>query len=541
MALVIVGVVLWQLTAASEQVTIRGMVRNSEGPVAGAVVRVQTAKFSTTTDVNGRFELDIPAHGSTIVTAWIPEYIVGWAEANAKSRDITIELRPHYTTDYAGYEWFSFDGDTGSLSCSHCMPAYEEWIEDAHSQSAINPRFLSLYNGTSLTGSRGEPTRYQFNTETGIDVPVAPSLGQDAVGPGFRLDFPDLGGNCAACHVPGAVVKPGGGIHEDVNTIAGIELDGVFCEFCHKVGEIALDPNRLLPDPARPGALSMRLYRPEPESNEQIFFGNLDDVNRRVSYLPLMSESAFCAPCHSATFWGTTVYNSYGEWLETPYSDPDTGKTCQDCHMPPVDYNYIVYPAQGGLERNYSRILSHRMPGAMDETLLNETAQIEVETSREGDQLQVTVGVTNSRAGHHIPTDSPLRNIILLVEVQNASGEILPLVDGPVISEMGGIGDPDKGYYAGLPGVLYAKVLEDFYTGESPSYAYWRQTNILSDNRIPALATDQTSYHFDLSNTPSPYTIEVQLLHRRAFIDLMDLKAWNTPDILMERVTVIVE
>lgn len=536
----IAGLVAWQLWTARSDVTIRGTVRNTDGPVAGAVVRVRTSSTSTTTDANGRFELKIPSDGKTIITAWIPGYIVGWTEVDAESTDATIELKQHYTTDNPAYEWFSFEGDTGSLSCSHCMPAYDEWIEDAHSQSAINPRFLSLYNGTSLTGERGNPTSYQFDLEAGIDVPVAPSLGQDAVGPGFRLDFPDLGGNCATCHVPGAVIKPEGGFHEDVNEIAGIALDGVFCEFCHKVGDVALDPESLMPDPARPGVLSMRLYRPDPDGNEQIFFGNLDDVNRRVTYLPLLSESAFCAPCHSGTFWGTTAYNSYGEWLDSPYSDPDNGRTCQDCHMPQLDYDYIVYPDQGGFERDSRRNLSHLMLGATNETLLRETADISVSTQRGTDQLQITVDVTNSGAGHHIPTDSPLRNMILLVTVLDGSGEPVPLIEGPVVSELGGIGETEDGYYAGMPGVLYAKVLQDFYTDEYPSYAYWRQTEVLSDNRIPALSTDQSSYAFDLSRTEGPYTVEVKLILRRAFIELMDLKAWDTPDILMEHETVVI-
>jgi mono/diheme cytochrome c family protein len=535
------GVLTWQLATAQNNVTIRGIVLNADGPVAGAVVRNQASSTSTTTDIHGHFELNIPSDGATIITAWIPGYIVGWTEVDSESKDATIELKQHYTTDNPAYEWFSFEGDSGSLSCSHCMPAYNEWIEDAHSQSAINPRFLSLYNGTSLMGQRGAPTSYHFDPDTGIEIPVAPSLGQDEVGPGFRLDFPDLGGNCATCHMPGAVASLEGGYHVDINNIAGIALDGVFCEFCHKVGEVALDQETLLPEPERPGVLSMRLYRPEPDSNEQIFFGNLDDVNRRVTYLPLLSESAFCAPCHSGTFWGTTIYDSYGEWLTSPYSDPETGQTCQDCHMPQVDYNFIVYPDKGGLERDGRRNLSHRMLGATNETLLSETADLQVSTRRDVNQLQITVEVTNSGAGHHIPTDSPLRNIILLVNVYDTNGDSVSLLTGPVIPETGGIGDPQDGYYAGLPGVLYAKVLQDFYTGEYPSYAYWRQTNILSDNRIPALGTDHSTYAFDLSQTRGPYTVDVQLILRRAFIELMDLKAWNTMDILMEHETVVIE
>ena len=44
-------------------------------------------------------------------------------------------------------------------------------------------------------------------------------------------------------------------------------------------------------------------------------------------------EALDCAPCHFGQFWGTQIYNSFGEWLDSSYSDPETGRTCQDCHM----------------------------------------------------------------------------------------------------------------------------------------------------------------------------------------------------------------
>ncbi len=524
---------------------ISGVVRTASGPAAGAVVRVQSGDYYTVADAGGRFEIavvepllrpDAPLY----LTAWVPEHIIGWAEAAPGATDVVIELTAHYTTDNPNYDWFSHEGDAGSLSCSHCLPCYDEWQADAHSQSAVNPRFLSLYNGTNLAGTPGAPTEYRFDPEIGVSVPVAPSQGQDGVGPGFRLDYPDLGGNCATCHVPGAAARPGGAYHVDLNTVTGIDREGVFCEFCHKIGDVYVQPETGLPNPSLPGVRSLRLYRPE--EGQQIFFANLDDVSggRRVTYLPLFQESQFCAACHFGAFWGTVVYNSFGEWLESPYSDPETGQTCQDCHMPTVDYAYFVFPEMGGNPRNPARLVSHRMPGALDETLLQNTATVEVEAAPEGDRLRVTVRVTNTGAGHHIPTDNPLRNVILLVRATAADGSPLTLLDGPTIPEWGGVGDPATGHYAGLPGVLYAKVLADFYTGETPSYTYWRQSVIVSDNRLPALAMDETVYAFALPPDGSPVTVEAELLLRRAFQELMDLKGWDVPDMLMARETVVV-
>jgi hypothetical protein len=528
------------LSSGAETPVLQGLVASESGPVAGAVVRLQTGSSFTVTDGRGRFKLSIPKpdKDEIVVTAWAPGYYVGWTESAPGAENLQIALKPYYTTDNPDYNWFSHEGAQGSLSCSHCLPCYTEWKADAHSQSAVNPRFLSLYNGTTLTGKPGVPTLYHFDSTLGVNVPVAPSLGQNAVGPGFRLDYPELGGNCAACHVPGAAARPGGAYHVDIREVSGIDLEGVFCEFCHKVGDVRLDPSTGLPDPSKPGVLSMRLYRPD--EGQQLFFGNFDDVSRRVTYLPLIKESAFCATCHFGAFWGTVAYNSFGEWLDSPYSDPETGRTCQSCHMPPVDYDYFILPEQGGLHRDPERIVSHLMPGAVDSALLQATAHVAIEAGQEGNRLRVTVRVTNTGAGHHIPTDTPLRNVILLVSATDAGSQPLTLVDGPVIPEWGGVGDPAQGYYAGLPGVLYAKILADFYTGETPTYAYWRQTRLVSDNRIPALATDESTYQFELPATDGPITVEARLFLRRAFIELMDLKNWNTPDILMAHQTVTV-
>ncbi len=105
----------------------------------------------------------------------------------------------------------------------------------------------------------------------------------------------------------------------------------------------------------------MELLRPKDDS-QQVFLGTLVDVPRRDSYLPLLSESQFCAGCHFGVFGGvvgmgevkdgTVIYNSYGEWLSSPYSDPKTGKTCQQCHMPVSTEKWFVFPEKGGLVRN---------------------------------------------------------------------------------------------------------------------------------------------------------------------------------------------
>jgi len=510
---------------------VSGVVIAESGPVAGAMVRVQATENVTKTGPDGSFILAGLTPGVEVtLTAWAPGYYIGWIKVTPSQDHVIINLKPYYATDNPNYSWFSHEGLEGSRSCGECMPThYEEWLADAHSQSAVNLRFLSMYLGTDIYGNQSPLTQYVFHKDYGR-IPVRPDPSQPYYGPGFKLDFPDSAGNCATCHVPAMAAKPGMAYAADPSLATGIELEGVFCEFCHKIGDVILDPSTGLPYPNMPGVLSMRLYRPE--EGQQLFFGTFDDVTRRVSYLPLLEESAFCAPCHFGVFWDTVVYNSYGEWLESPYSDPETGMTCQKCHMPVTDDTYFVLPEKGGLERPPGRIFSHKMPGALDETLLQNAVTMQVSAQMQGGELRVRVSITNDKTGHYVPTDSPLRHLILLVRATDEAGALIQ-TGGPKVPDWGGIGDPEQGYYGGLPGKAFAKVLEELWTEVSPTGSYWNMTRVVSDNRLAPFATDVSEYSFAL-RTPGKVSVEVTLLFRRAYKTLMDQKKWDVPDIIME-------
>jgi hypothetical protein len=283
-----------------------------------------------------------------------------------------------------------------------------------------------------------------------------------------------------------------------------------------------------------PGILSMKLLRPA--DGEQIFFGTVMDVNRRVSYTPQMSQSEYCAPCHYGVFGGvvghgtvtggTVIYNSYGEWLDSPYSDPDTGQTCQDCHMQVSDSDYYVFPDKGGLKRDYVELHNHYMPGASDKELLENSVTLTAKAEAAGGKVSVNVQLVNDLTGHHVPTDAPTRQMLLIVEAVDSQGKSLKLLEGPLQPGY-------SGNYAGYPGKSYAKVLRDEYTGEAPTVAYWRPVAIQEDTRLAAFESDLSHYIFDL---PAGQTAEVRVRvwFRRTFQAIADEKGWNDPDILME-------
>jgi hypothetical protein len=524
-------------------VSITGTVLDPDGaPLSGATVRIQATVNETRTDDEGRFVLVGLQQGVPVtVSAWKAGYYCASVEkVTPPASGITLDMRLVQTNDNPNYQWIS---PTGENSCYSCKPGVTQvWLDnDAHGRSATNIRFLTMYNGTDLSGNQSPLTRYATSRDYGR-IPLTPDLARPYYGPGYKLDFPDTAGNCAACHVPGAAVDASYGT--DPNTVSGVNAFGVHCDYCHKVAGVILDPQTGLPYPNMPGVLSQDIRRPFPEDTDRysIFFGTFDDDNVPMedTYLPLLKESQWCAPCHYGFFWDTLVYNSFGEWLASPYSNPLTGKTCQQCHMPAptvLDGQPItnVAPGKGGVDRDPMTIPAHTFPGSSSTDLLQNAVTMTVSDNREGDKVTVTVTIVNDRTGHHVPTDSPLRQMILLVQAEGADGAALTQLDGPIVPEWGGVGDPAQGYYAGLPGKAYAKILMELWTEVAPTGAYWNPTRILSDDRIPAFGSDASTYTFAAPAGMGAY-VHVTLLYRRAFIQLMDWKGWDLPDIVMDEI-----
>ncbi|MFQ5436078.1 MAG: hypothetical protein ACE5FD_14485, partial [Anaerolineae bacterium] len=415
-----------------------------------------------------------------------------------------------------------------TLGCRDChgRPIYDQWASSGHALAADNPRFLTMYNGTDVAGNQSPPTQKGYNRDYG-SFPLRPDPNQPYYGPGYKLDFPGTAGNCAACHLPAAASEQPYGV--DPNQTTGADAQGTHCDFCHKIAAVKLNPATGLPYDNLPGVLSLELMRPDPEP--QLFFGPYDDVDVGPdTYLPLMKESQICAPCHQASFWGTPIYESFAEWQASSYAAE--GVTCQNCHMRPDGATTNFAPGRGGQERNPETIPTHNFPGAADETLLQEAVTLDADAVRQGGMITVTVTITNSGAGHHIPTDSPLRQMILLVEAVDGAGRPYPLLSGPTLPDWTGVGDPAQGYYAGLPGTAYAKVLSELWTEVLPTGAYWNPTRLVSDNRIPAHGQETTMYGFSVPDDAN-VTVITRLIYRRAFIELMAQKGWDTPDIFI--------
>ena len=567
----VVAVFAWpQPTTAS----VSGTVTDTDGPVAGALVRVQTTANHTYTADDGGFTIDgLPTEESVTLVAWAEGYIFGWTEAHGGDDDVSIALHPHNRVDNSVYEW------EPSANCGDCHPSFAEWERDAHSQSAVNVRFLTMYNGTDVEGNRSRNSNYY----TGLPRTRDPD--DPYYGPGFKLDFPKRDGNCAACHTPmaskldadnscgwnGCHMQETSDASDELpagvspNQAVGVAAEGISCDFCHKIGAVNFYTDTVLPDPAMPGILSLTLYRPK--TGEDLLMGTVDDVARpKDSFNQLHGESAFCSACHYGVNDTTEIYNSYGEWLDSPYSNPDSGQTCQDCHMPVAprltssmetvvqtaawlenasgralpaglgklasraQRSYFVFPEKGGLFRELEQIHLHQMPGSTDEQFLKSAIALEVRAEIEGAELVVTTQVSNTGAGHHYPTGSPLRQVLLVVRATDGSGNELLLTEGGKLPDW-------AGDVAGEAGEGFAKILRDTLTGEEPTFSHWRLVELVEDTRIPAQTARSSTFRFAAEGEEvqagQSLNVEVQLIYRRAFQKLQEWKGWTDPDIIL--------
>ncbi len=138
-----------------------------------------------------------------------------------------------------------------------------------------------------------------------------------------------------------------------------------------------------------------------------------------VFHQPDLSNPAFCAACHQLTWPGTEdkpLYDTYREWEASSWGR--AGVRCQDCHMPP---RLGVVAGTRTAARP-----SHRILGASDDAMLARALTVQIGTTppelQRGTELAVQVTVTNTGAGHHVPTGNPHSWIELRVHCDGVEG-----------------------------------------------------------------------------------------------------------------------
>ncbi len=205
----------------------------------------------------------------------------------------------------------------------------------------------------------------------------------------------------------------------------------------------------------------------------------------------------------------------------------------------PYDY-YIAEGSRGMMmnmirqlrvRRDPSTIHPHTFEGA-NETRLQNSAYLYIRPSLQGNNISVIFSVTNTNAGHRLPTGVTFRNILLLVTAIDSSGKSLTLSNGSTIPDWGGVGDQSQGNYARVPGTGYARITVD--AQGNTNVPYWEATGIASDNRLRPRESDSQTFTFDAVDARNYVEITARLIYRKAFKPIAEQYGWDTGDILME-------
>lgn len=535
------GAVLAADPCATTVGTVSGTVAAAGGgSLSNARVRVQGCLGAPVlTDVAGTFTVAVPA-GAVVVAAAAegffngcvkPPAAAGCATVTAGATGLTIALDPVPAVDDPTYVY------RPPTTCQECHPdVFDQWNRSTMAHTNHNIWVDKLYNGTDATYPAGPPPDpnnppfFAFLARHNIDAA-----------------HPTRYGECANCHQPTYVAADP--TNTNFNLAEGAGFHGITCDFCHRIVDVDVSaegirrPNLVPGQGGGPAKTTMLRSTLEPG----LAFGPLDDVtfpggtDMRASHASITHSSRLCASCHEdntdprdsngnflGTYDGRASQMTYTEWAQSTYAQQ--GIECVDCHMASTGADHFCNRSSN--TRDPSQVRSHVFEGTTL-AFLQQAVTLGSTNTVDGDRLKVDVDVTNSGAGHWLPTGVTLRNMILVVDVVDKDGQRLSqLADAqqsrPVVPNWGGVGDPAAGNFAGLPGRGYARVLVDENLVENVLFTV--AVNAF-DNRIKAGATDHTHYEFQLPRgwQKRDVRVDTTLYYRRAFKPIADQRKLNVP------------
>jgi hypothetical protein len=320
--------------------------------------------------------------------------------------------------------------------------------------------------------------------------------------------------SCVRCHAPVAHVTGELPTTEgDYSTVSELGSKGVFCDFCHSVKASAGIGNA--PYILEPG---------QGEGNPGIKWGPFKDSQspfHGTEFSELHTRSEFCGMCHDVTHAGNDlpIEKTYTEWRGSPYNtlDPNTVVNCQDCHM----RQKPGIPATGSTERpdnpgkacvmgpERKHIFTHYMVGGngvvpylLGDTLhtiltkerLKNAAALEIltpDTLSAGGSGEVKIKVTNTGAGHYLPTGlTEIRQMWLEIRVSDEAGNTV--YTSGTLDEKGDLVAETR---------IFNTVLGDSKGNQTINVA--KGASVITDHRIPPKGNVIERFAFTVPKTNS--------------------------------------
>jgi hypothetical protein len=205
---------------------------------------------------------------------------------------------------------------------------------------------------------------------------------------------------CLSCHSPIAVMTG------DLKLIKKVSWEGVTCDYCHSIRDVTMTNGN-------PWAkVEFSLVKSGPSKDAV-------STAHGTAYSAIFTSPLACVTCHEyRNSLGFAVLTTYSEWKKSSYTGE--GESCQSCHMYRVKGDVVDPRVKRGSRLTLNL---HEIPGSHSLDQLNKAIKAQLSAVRQGDQVQVTVKVSNHGAGHDVPTGSPLRQLILEVRADRYDGK----------------------------------------------------------------------------------------------------------------------
>ncbi|WP_094226678.1 multiheme c-type cytochrome [Methanolobus psychrotolerans] len=320
---------------------------------------------------------------------------------------------------------------------------------------------------------------------------------------------------CARCHTPIGVVS--GEIPPiDGSGMSDISKLGVQCDFCHVIS--GSDGIGNAPFIITPGDIKWGPF----EDSKSAYHDS--------EYLKLYTQAEYCGMCHEVIHPvnGLVIDDTYSTWKDSQYGKDNV--VCQDCHMTEGITEYKANPGRSGSGAPKREHISlHAITGGnafipmifgaedvakMATERLQNAATLEVrapEVASAGEEVIIEVSITNSGAGHNIPTGvSEIRQIWLEMVVTDAEGH--EIYSAGTLDTEGSIKSAKR---------IYNNVLGD--SEGTATESFWLADRVLEDNRIGPEKTVEEKHTFILSeDVVYPLKVETSLNYRSASQELID-------------------